>query len=787
MGLKSLGKHQNSNQELKKILSQLEVSPRTESQFEAGAWLRLSDDINFAVEFNEGHISVMKEKVLKAIKESGFSVMQKVCGKHSINHNNVFEELPYQALVPSDMGLPIIVESQMTYLVSLKGEVNLECSFSQPSAQLELSKKLSYTYNGYAGTFCPFSQEMLAAGINIHRATNIPVTTKVELQPQTSKLVVSVSPSSQVSGQSSNIDVHHYHVKPYTAKKNLFIQDMTPMILSPETKIIKSRASPKTFQANFGQAFGVDLKLKVETECDLYDKKTMMDSWSNYHYNPMVASWFSFTETALTSSGQPTARLHKYTLTHNPAQSSTKRAEIEVELSAATRQENQQIKKIKLSSHQAESSEHDRKLETCLNKLNSKQGYAFNAQVNCKLTGSQTQDFSYSITAGAGNNNLEHKWNMDLHLQNQNQKVCVEGSMKYPTSYNSQSKFQYNNRVGFGQTCQQYYVNIDGHTEVSEQQRQQSYSSWNSQKCQFYTEEEERLRQQMKYNNQEEEEEQDRKIEEQHTEAARQKLKYCSKKVEQSKSLDYTEFDVTYSSQLPREVYRWAKRTNMGVKAALYQYISYIGEETNQNKITVKLNINQEVNGMKHITLLSGKTKIQLSPAQAYSNNVEEYQLSVNGQEVSLQQNQEVTLSSQEQITAYYSEDQTVTISTPSSRITHSGKTVQIEEKGSADGSHCGLCGDYNNDRRAELKSPKKCIFKSSKLFGKSYRSKSSQCSPLPQETVERIRSEEQKCDQYETKRTPVTTIYSSGHGDSYSIKKHSYIYKKDQLCSLPG
>merc|ERR1712168_17488 len=245
-------------------------------------------------------------------------------------------------------------------------------------------------------------------------------------------------------------------------------------------------------------------------------------------------------------------------------------------------------------------------------------------------------------------------------------------------------------------------------------------------------------------------------------------------------------------SQLPREVYRWAKRTNMGVKAALYQYISYIGEETNQNKITVKLNINQqlnslsmtvaspedttrytnirlpyqlngmiplvagknpaeqgykaltgqplmsqfvvgegyvqsfdqktysyqldecdhvvasdcsgdsdhsvmvlakEVNGMKHITIMSGQTKIQLSPAQAYSGNVEEYQLSVNGQEVSLQQNQEVNLSSQQQITAYYSQDQTV------------------------------------------------------------------------------------------TKRTPVTPIFSSGHGDSYSIKKHSYIYKKDQLC----
>merc|ERR1711962_668973 len=440
---------------------------------------------------------------------------------------------------------------------------------------------------------------------------------------------------------------------------------------------------------------------------------------------------------------------------------------------------------------------------------------------------------------------------------------------KYPTSYSPgpgswTSRFQYKNHFGFGQTCQQYHVDIEGHTEVSEQQREQIYSSWNSQKCQYYTEEEERLRQQMSYTNRQQNEEEYRQLEKEHTEAAWQKQKYCSKKVEQSKSLDYTEFDVTYSSQLPRQVYTWAKRTNMGLKAALYQYISYIGEETNQNKITVKLNINQqlnsltmtvaspedttryrnirlpyqlagmipfvagknpaeqgykaltgeswmsqcvvgegyvqtfdqktysyqidecdhvvasdcsgdsdhsvmvlakEVNGMKHITILSGQTKIQLSPAQAYSNSVEQYQLSVNGQEMSLQQNKEVTLSTQEQITAYY------------------GKAVEIEEKGSADGSHCGLCGDYNNDKRADLKSPKKCIFQSSKLFGKSYRTKYSQCSPLSQQTVEEIRREEQECTKYETKRTQVSSIFSSGQRDSYSIKKHSYIYKKDQLC----
>merc|ERR1712200_360145 len=135
---------------------------------------------------------------------------------------------------------------------------------------------------------------------------------------------------------------------------------------------------------------------------------------------------------------------------------------------------------------------------------------------------------------------------------------------------------------------------------------------------------------------------------------------------------------------------------------------------------------------------------------------VQEYRLTVNGQSKSLQ---------------------------PQLKITHSGKTVKIEDKEAADGSHCGLCGHYNNDKRVDLKSPKNCIMESSSLFAKSYRSKSSQCSPLPQQIVEKIRTEEEKCLKYETKRTPVTSIYSSGHKDSYSVKKHSYIYKEDKLC----
>jgi hypothetical protein len=188
--------------------------------------------------------------------------------------------------------------------------------------------------------------------------------------------------------------------------------------------------------------------------------------------------------------------------------------------------------------------------------------------------------------------------------------------------------------------------------------------------------------------------------------------------------------------------------------------------------------LTKEVNGMKHITILVGQNKIEV-----YINQDQEYTITVNGEAKELIKNKKISLSSDKMITAYLTEDKTVVIFSPSSRITHSGKTVEIEKSGPADGSHCGLCGDYNQDKRADLKSPKKCIYKSDSLFAQSYRSKSSQCSPLPQQTQQKIQEEEQKCAKYETKKTHVSSIYSSGQKDSYSMKKHSYIYKEDKIC----
>jgi len=890
--LTSITKSESSlHPQLKEIIENLEISLRENQKFNVGAWIRLSDDINLAFELNQEDMSSLKRKVMSAIKESGVSVMDKVCGRHPFNYQNVFEELPYQALVPSDLGLPIVVESQMTYFYSAQGEMNIECSFNKPSAHVSVATKASYTYNGYAGTVCPFTQELLAAGINVHRAVNIPSKVQVEVEPKNGHFRVQLSQNEQIKSDSQAIDVLHYHVKPYTTKKQLVFKDMTPAILHSNTKVLRSKATPKTYQNSFGQSVGIDASLKLKTECDVLDTKTMTDSLSNFNYNPIAASWFFWAETALTAQGKPSARLHEYTVYYNPSRSTTKAAEMTVQLTLASKNRDQEPRKyiihanqqipIVQSQHLQQSSNTDMRLHDCLRKVDSQNGYAFNAQINAQLIGGKEKRYTYSITAGAGQNKLQHKWN--LHFENEDSssmmKVCVNGQMSYPTNYNSNAHFQYSNHISFGQTCDQYFVNVEGTSQVSSKVVEFSSYSEESKKCQEATREDLRLRNLIKY---ESNEITKSSLEKKHSECVEKKMKYCTKMLEQSRALDQTDITITTSQTLPKPVYNWARKINTAAKAVLFQYLTEISEPSQQqNRINVRLNFDQkiktvnvqvqsprenvvfrnirlpqslqpvlpliagknpvettfkavygrpfyakctigqgyvqtfdkksysyhiddcdhmitsdcskglshailakEINGMKHVTLFHEQSKIELKPAQTYSDHVDEYHLTLNGQRVQLQKNQLVTLpTSQEQITVYWSNDNTVEINTPNTRLVHSGKTVTVEEKSNTDGTHCGLCGDHNMDMRADVKSSKGCVLSSLRLAAQSYRSRSSQCTPLSVETLNKIRSEEMNCVKFEINKTNVRSVFESELRDSKSILRHSIIYKDEEIC----
>merc|ERR1711970_308639 len=337
---------ENIHPEWKELIESLDVYPVEEETLDASLWARLSDDVQFLYAANLKTVDLIKDHVKESLKAPG-KLLEKVCKKTPINFNKVFEVLPYQAVIPSDLGFPIIVETQVTHLVSLTGEIDVDCT--TPSIALKLVKKAAFTYSGYVGTVSPFTNELLAAGINEHRAVNIPVKVVVEVAPKTHSLKIVMKQIDEITPSMTAIDMHHYHVTPFTAKKPLVFEDFTPIVLHKNTKVIKSMAKLKTFETTVGQAFGLDMTAKIDTESDLYDAKTMVDGMALYKYNPVLASMFHFTETALKADGIPTARYHKYSLILNPARSVTKEAELTVMVNIAEKKMGEEAHLIKIS------------------------------------------------------------------------------------------------------------------------------------------------------------------------------------------------------------------------------------------------------------------------------------------------------------------------------------------------------------------------------------------------------------------------------------------------------
>merc|ERR1719348_2435142 len=99
--MKSVSQNTEIHTQLRELIEKLEIAQRENAE------LNLED------------METLTTKIMSAFKDSGLSVMDNFCGRHPINYQNVFEELPYNAVVPSDLGLPIYVMTQMTYLHSL--------------------------------------------------------------------------------------------------------------------------------------------------------------------------------------------------------------------------------------------------------------------------------------------------------------------------------------------------------------------------------------------------------------------------------------------------------------------------------------------------------------------------------------------------------------------------------------------------------------------------------------------------------------------------------------------
>merc|ERR1719470_637800 len=123
-----------------------------------------------------------------------------------------------------------------------------------------------------------------------------------------------------------------------------------------------------------------------------------------------------------------------------------------------------------------------------------------------------------------------------------------------------------------------------------------------------------------------------------------------------------------------------------------------------------------------------------------------------------------------------------------------------VEEKLAA-ARTCGLCGENTQDRRADLKSPRMCVFKSIKSMVQSYRVEDSQCvSPLSTSDRNNLKSQSSMCTSSKTVKQQRLTQQKLQHtiskviprGPMYGgnkriseveLRKHAIMHRAGEIC----
>merc|ERR1719347_2113934 len=77
--------------------------------------------------------------------------------------------------------------------------------------------------------------------------------------------------------------------------------------------------------------------------------------------------------------------------------------------------------------------------------------------------------------------------------------MCVEGGMTYPSVPSTGIKWKYFNHIGFGESCEEFAIRVDGSTAVSDKQKQYSKISPEAKLCDKLTIEAQKLSKQLKY------------------------------------------------------------------------------------------------------------------------------------------------------------------------------------------------------------------------------------------------------------------------------------------------
>jgi len=580
--------------EWRSIVSNLNIKPTEETPFIGGVYARLVDDIQLIHGVSTKDVEPVLRKIKEAVMEPQ-SIKHKVCGKLPINLVKVSNVAPTTVLIPSEMGLPILIEVSLPSVLSTKGYIDIECSKSMPSVELSLTNKVCNTLTGYVGTVCPFTKEVIATGISKEWSVNYP--TKMLASVESGKLKVVYKPT-QEAESIPEVDLLSFAIKPFATIKPVIAIDLTPLQAHPNVKLIKSKGERRTLEQTLGETVGINFKYIIKTESEVTDLKTVFDLMSLYKYNPSNNVIFGWTQSPMTISGYPSSRYLEAKFIYHPRRSSTKEVETEIALGAAYKKHSYVI---------------EYKPETLgviapkqvLEKLNVESGVAVSGELKVILKGGSPKKYTYTLIGGHGFTGMVQKWK--LHLENpEKTKICIDGKLTMPSvslrnahELKSQDiKMFLKNVIGFGKTCEEYSVKIDGSSSVSYEQKEMATRSISSRKCGEVRREVEELEEKLRTISKETPEY--THVEHELLRLTEEKIEYCRQHLNELSTLDSVKLNIEYTN-MPEYVREYSEVLDIAIKTVLLPYMTEVESRKSHNEVIVDLKFLPHLNAFNMI------------------------------------------------------------------------------------------------------------------------------------------------------------------------------------------
>jgi len=255
--------------------------------------------------------SRMVEELLEKVAIESIEAlnMQKT---HSYEFLKIIDMNGHNVIIPTESGLPVYVSHSTPLVVSGEAVADIRLTdIKDMKAAVTIKPVVNYKQIAQAGIFCPITKKFLGAGVDASIHITLPLVTEVALKEGQLEVIIK-SPQDQESQKEK--PVFEMRVKPYTSNYDMTSSNLVPIPKSQDSKVIRSANPLKVKEVPLGEALGLALRLKVETEQPFADVADLVH-WIAQH-KPLTLLNLPFP--------LKTVKDHSMRLVYNPKESNTK-------------------------------------------------------------------------------------------------------------------------------------------------------------------------------------------------------------------------------------------------------------------------------------------------------------------------------------------------------------------------------------------------------------------------------------------------------------------------------